>query len=197
MDDDVVPEPDCLELLVNDFDKNTVRAPLRFTPDKIPFYNDALTYNLSNPLRNIWNDIAGEKEFKSKYFHAVGITFEGPIMHRSLVEKIGFPEKKFFIYGDDTEYFIRASKAGADIVVVCDARLNRKLAAAPHERFNWKHYYFVRNIIAIDVLHGNIPVRFVRPFGYLIKWLMRCRNASQLKTTLKAFVDGYFYKSDN
>ena len=120
------------------------------------------------------------------------------MFHRSLVEKKGLPEKKFFIYGDDTEFFIRAEKAGYDIAIVRDARFDRKLEGfLSYGEFNWKYYYIIRNIIAIDVLHGNLAVRLLRPFAYLVSWLRRCKKAEDIKTTFKAFAHGYFYKSEN
>ena len=198
MDDDVVPKPDCLELLLDGFDENTIRTPLRLTVDGKPFMNDAISYNLKNPFRSIWNDVYSEKNLKDEITDAIGITFEGPLIHRSVIEKIGLPEKKFFIYGDDTEYFIRAWKAGFRIIVKRDALLQRKLEfQGDTSLFNWKTYYFVRNIIAIDVLHGNFLVRWLRPFGYLITWLMRCKKTSEIKTVFKGFKDSYFYKSGN
>jgi GT2 family glycosyltransferase len=129
---------------------------------------------------------------------AVGITFEGPLFHRSLVEKIGLPEKKIFIFGDDTEFFIRAWKTGWKIFVYRDAKLNRKLNPETDlTKFTWKTYYMIRNIIAIDVLHGNLAVRLIRPFGYLLRWLNRAKTPDDKKIVWKAFVDGYFYKSIN
>jgi GT2 family glycosyltransferase len=144
----VVPEKDCLEKLMFDYEINTIRSPLRYTPEGKPYFNDAISYNLSNPFRSIWNDILNEKHLEMSLIPAIGITFEGPVFHRSIVKKIGFPEKGFFIFGDDTEYFIRASKHHAKIVIVRDARLNRKLAVVPNNKnYGWKLFYMVRNII--------------------------------------------------
>lgn len=198
MDDDVVPDNHCLEILMDTEDPLIIRAPLRFTPVGIPFENDAISYNLSNPFRSIWNDLLSIELLKDSKISAVGITFEGPLFHRSLVEKIGLPEKKIFIFGDDTEFFIRASEAGWSSFVYRDAKLNRKLNPdSDPSNFTWKTYYMVRNIIAIDILHGNLAVRIIRPFGYLLKWLFRAKTSSDRKIVLKAFKDGYFYKSIN
>jgi len=197
MDDDVVPKSDCLELLFAGFDENTIRTPLRLTTGGEPFMNDAISYNLTNPFKSIWKDIYSQNNLNEEFTDAIGITFEGPLIHRSVLDKIGYPDKKFFIYGDDTEYFIRAWKAGFRIIVKRDAILQRKLDyQGDPSIFNWKTYYFIRNIIAIDVLHGNFSVRWLRPFGYLLTWLMRSRKVSDIKTVLKGFFDSYFYKSD-
>jgi GT2 family glycosyltransferase len=198
MDDDVEAASDCLEKLMDDPDENLIRTPLRYTTSGGPFFNDTITFNLSNPFKSIWNEIFSKKHLSLERIPATGITFEGPLIHRNIVEKIGYPEKKFFIYADDSEYFIRAAKAGAKIEIFRDARFNRKLDyKAPDKLFDWKTYYVIRNIIAIDVLHGSPIVRLIRPFGYLISWLKRSANIKDIKIVFKAFLDGYFYRSEN
>lgn len=197
MDDDVVPDINCLEILIKNDDINLIRAPLRYLPDGKPFFNDAIDYNLTNPFRSIWNDVYSAKDLDNEVVYAIGITFEGPLIHRSVIERTGFPEKDFFIYGDDTEYFIRAWKNGAKLAVFNKARLDRKLMPANSEKvFSWKHFYIVRNIIAIDVLHGSTAVRLIRPFGYLIRWLGRCRSLNNVLVVLKGFLAGYFFQSN-
>lgn len=198
MDDDVVPRPECLENLVNSIDKNRVVAPLRFSTDGTAYINDTLEFNLKNPFKNIWKRIITKDDLNQDMIKAIGITFEGPMFHRSLIEKIGLPEKKFFIYGDDSEYFIRADRAGFVSYINTNAKLDRMLPAPDlNLEFSWKNYYIIRNIIAIDVLHGCPPVRVLRPFAYLISWLGKANNKSDRQTVIKAFKDGYFYKSEN
>jgi GT2 family glycosyltransferase len=195
MDDDVVPAPNCLETLLSVKDNNLIRTPLRFSPNGEVFINDCINFNLTSPFKSIWVRIINNEDLKKEFIPAVGITFEGPIIHRSIVEKIGFPEKNFFIYADDSEYFIRANKAGAKIQVFTNAILNRKLDyIEPEKSFSWKHFYIIRNIIAIDRFHGNLPVKYLRPFAYLISWLLKCHNYQDVKTTFRAFIKGYFYK---
>ncbi len=198
MDDDVVPAANCLELLLDNYDSNIIRTPLRYAPSGKVFYNDCISFNLSNPFKSLWVRIINDDDLKKDKIKADGITFEGPIMHRSIIAKIGFPDKKFFIYGDDTEYFIRAVKAGAEIQVYKKAVLNRKLDfVVAEDNFTWKHQYIIRNVIAIDVLHAKPIVRILRPFAYLAKWLTHCKSISDLNVTVKAFLNGYFYQSEN
>ena len=198
MDDDVVPAPNCLEILLEKDDNNLVRVPLRYKPDGQPFYNDAIKYNLTNPFRKFWQGLISENHLKDKFISVEGITFEGPLFHRSVVERIGLPEKKFFIFGDDTEYFLRVKKFNIKIEICRDARLNRKLDVLPLKKIqSSKKFYFVRNLIAINVLHGSLSVRIFRPLIILIIWLFRIRSIADIKYTLKGFFHGYFYKSEN
>ena len=116
-------------------------------------------------------------------------------VHRSIIEKIGIPEPKFFIFADDTEYFLRASKSGAKIILFTKAKMQRKIDCVPFSRyFTWKHYYIIRNIIALDVLFGNLPVRLLRPLAYLAKWFLKAKSFKDKKIVLKAFKDAYFFK---
>jgi GT2 family glycosyltransferase len=198
MDDDVIPEPDCLEKLIGNFDDNTIRTPLRFTNEQKVFFNDTLEFNLTNPFKGIWKSIISDKDLNQEVIPAVGITFEGPVIPRKVIEKIGLPMHNFFIFADDSEYFIRAAKIKANIVIVKSAKLNRQLPVPDlTKEFSWKNYYIIRNIIAIDKMHGNFAVKFIRPFGYLIKWLFRAKTLSEIKTVFKSFFDGYFYKPSN
>ncbi len=198
MDDDVIPDNNCLENLLENINPKRIHTPLRYDVKGKPFYNDVKHFNLSNPFKSIWCGVINEKDLEQDYIACEGITFEGPLFHRSLIESTGLPEKKFFIYGDDTEYFIRAVKSGFKIFVVNNAKSVRKLPYIdPDKKFNWKHYYIIRNIIAIDILHGNLAVRVLRPWAYFFKWLGKVRKFDDFKITLKAFKDGYFYKSEN
>lgn len=198
MDDDVVPRPNCLEKLMNNRDEKSILAPLRYSKDGTPFINDTLKFNLSNPFKNIWERLLTEPDLVGETIKADGPTFEGPFFHRSLIDEIGLPEKKFFIYADDSEYMIRAKKEGFQPYIVINANIDRLLDVPDlNNEFSWKNYYIIRNIIAIDVMHGNIAVRVLRPFAYLLSWLRKANNSSDRKTVLKAFKDGYFYKSEN
>lgn len=196
MDDDVIPEPNCLEKLIQNLTIKRIHAPLRYSNENIPYLNDVKHFNLTNPFKSLWQGVLKNQDIATEYISAEGITFEGPIFHRSLIEKIGLPEKNFFIYGDDTDFFIRAKKFGYEIFIVKEAKSKRMLPVIDlHKKFDWKHYYIIRNIIAIDVMHGNLTVRILRPIGYFVKWLMRCQNIDNFKLAFKAFIDGYFYKS--
>lgn len=199
MDDDVAPANNCLEKLLDNSDKNIVRSPLRIAADGQVFFNEAIDYNLTNPFKSFWVEILSEKHLSEKYISAVGLTFEGPLFHRSLVEKIGFPVKKYFIYGDDTDYWLKAKKAGYRMLIFQDAKLFRKLPYITEDlkKYTWKHYYIIRNSIAHDVIHGNAGVRFIRPFWFMFKYFLQIRRLKDFKVWLKASIDGYFFKEED
>lgn len=198
MDDDVIPDEKCLEVLEKHIDKGKICVPLRRTKEGDIYYNDTLKINMTNPVKSIWTEVLNNKTPLNDEINAEGVTFEGPIFHRNLVEKIGLPEKKFFIYGDDTEYFVRSLKYGFIQYIIPDAKLFRQIPPPKDlKAFTWKTFYELRNIIAIDVLHGNFLVRLIRPFGYYIERLKHVKSFKEFRTITKALINGYFYSSDN
>ncbi len=199
MDDDVLPELDCLEKMWDYKKENIILAPLRYSPSGVPFVNsDTKIVNLTNPFKSIWTELLQKEDLVNELIQCDGITFEGPFLHRSTIDKIGFPEKNFFIYGDDTEYTIRAFKNGINSFIVINSRLNRRLEYSDlNNEFNWKHFYIIRNLIAIDKLNAGFLVKTLRPFGYLITWLFRVKTFKNKQVMFKGFLKGIFYKSDN
>mgnify|MGYP000187057357 CR=1 FL=1 len=193
MDDDVVPDFYCLENLLKSDSRYLIRTPLRFDSNNQPYLNDAVSYNFTNPVRSLWVELINDEVLKRDFIEAVGITFEGPLIHRTVIEKIGLPNQKFFIFADDTEFFVRANRAGFRSIIVTYSKLYRKIDL-PDDiyKFTWKTFYIIRNLIWLDRIFGNFFVKYIRPFGYLIIWLLRSKSLSDVRTVFKAFKSGYF-----
>ena len=82
--------------------------------------------------------------------------FNGTLVSKELVEKIGFPNKDFFIKGDEFDYQRRSIKAGAAVHTICKSlyyhpKLERIKARIFFKKFwgstesPWKEYYRARN----------------------------------------------------
>ncbi len=198
MDDDVVAASSALENLLKYASPDLVTVPKRIANNGSVFYNDTKKINFTNPFKSIWQEIVSEKDFDKELVFVDGMTLEGPLFHKSVYERIGFVEKDFFISADDTEYAIRMKKAGIRAAIVPSAIFYRQLPYPEDTgKYDWKTYYIIRNLIAMDVIHGNKYIRIIRPLGYFITWLMRCKNFNNIKTVFRAFKDGYFYESSN
>lgn len=191
MDDDVVPASNCLELLWHHRSKDTVLAPLRYTFEGDVFYNEIIKFNHTSLTKSFWEVVTNEEILQKDLAYVQGLTFEGAFFHRSLIEKIGLPDKRIFIYSDDTDYSIRAYRAGFKLALVPKARMDRLLPFKFHEQIHTpKRYYIVRNQMLMDRFYGNWLVRNFRPWIYLAKWLFgRSCSWADVKFTLRAFVD--------
>jgi len=203
MDDDVSAENNCLERLLSYGN----RQALILQPVRVFQHNDyvdlpAKEFDFSNLFRfgpykkKSWKDLYPTIDSLPDTLVCSDIAFEGALIHRDLVTKIGFPEKGFFICWDDTEYGLRARRY-TQILLVSSARLFRH---NPREIqsvrcFNWKSYYALRNMTYIDRIYGqNVLVRHFRPLLHAGLSLMRsllCLRWAELGMKAKAFYDGY------
>lgn len=206
MDDDVFPQEDCLEHLLNEVDKPDVGilAPRRMLDGHV-FTHEFSRFNFDNPFASLHGDKLAKRDIRSTT-EIVGCDFEGPFINRKVVEKIGLPNKDLFIFCDDTDYCLRAHLAGFKLYYVPQALMDKHLFfsndnwTTRNQKKKWKRYYQVRNEAYLNHHYGlNWGVRHLRSFigvlGYYIPALlsMPFTNAwsmTDLKTLWKAYKDG-------
>ncbi|WP_134764589.1 glycosyltransferase [Nocardioides sp. 1609] len=118
MDDDAVPEPDCLALLLE-------RTDLDFWGPAVVAEQDparlCFPIRLPGGTRVVHRMAEVEAAARDGLIPGVVIPFNGVLVTRELVERIGVPRAEFFIWGDDVEYLWRAERAGARIATVVEA----------------------------------------------------------------------------
>lgn len=178
MDDDVYPEPDCIEnLLKQDDGKTGILCPLRKQQGKI-FLAEIKKFNLTNPFKSLHiNSVTLDDVNNSETVSIEGITFEGPLIKREVVKKIGLPNKELFLLYDDSDYGYRAILAGYQIKLATRATLNKELFFANDDRVTqvqkgkWKLYYHIRNTVHFNRQYGkNWWVRHLRPIAVWMEY---------------------------
>lgn len=178
MDDDVYPEPDCLEnLLKQDGEKVGILCPLRKWEGQV-FVSEVRRFNLSNPFKSLHVYSLKLEDIKGKEYVTIeGIAFEGPLIKREVVRQIGLPNKDLFLLYDDSDYGYRAVLAGYQIRLVTKAVLNKELFFADDDRVakiqkgKWKLYYHIRNTVFFNKKYGkNIGVSSFRSLGVLFQY---------------------------
>jgi GT2 family glycosyltransferase len=133
------------------------------------------------------------------------LPFLGFLVHRNLVELIGFPDSGFFIAADDVEYCIRAKRAGAQIIVAGKSHIEHPKSRPYKIRLlgytltalelpPWKRYYDTRNRLLIARRHygmklytQTIPGSLARMLAALLK---EPRKLAQLRAFSAGFIDG-------
>ena len=151
MDDDGRAAPDCLEKLLAHARPNSVMVPVQQD-------SSGRLYGISEWRNNLFEVtdriVEGKQPVSGKFTFA----FVGPLIARTIVEKVGLPNKDFFIWFDDHEYALRIqTKTDAEIVVVPDAIFFHDFGGKKREvsflgrrslravQPAWKGYYGVRN----------------------------------------------------
>jgi rhamnopyranosyl-N-acetylglucosaminyl-diphospho-decaprenol beta-1,3/1,4-galactofuranosyltransferase len=154
MDDDGLPEPDCLKLLL-DHDGYDFWGPAVLAEQD----QSRLCFPIRLPGRAKVVHRMAEVGLAARdgVIADVVIPFNGVLVTRELVGRIGTPREEFFIWGDDVEYLWRAQKAGARTATVVAAHvmhpatddLGTPMAFGRttynHSPSDLKHYCMARN----------------------------------------------------
>ncbi|WP_194726674.1 glycosyltransferase family 2 protein [Noviherbaspirillum malthae] len=138
-DDDVCPQPDCLSELIRYRGVSECLHP-RIVLLNNDYFKWEQTFDLTTLGRTHTDDISFQNE-KEIAFTNVGC-FEGMLVSRRIVEKIGLPNAEYFISDDDTLFGLKAS-AHTNVAYVKAAKMNKLLSIAPVSP--WKSYFIVRN----------------------------------------------------
>jgi GT2 family glycosyltransferase len=164
MDDDVVPAPDCLGVLLS-YDEDCLMAVREDSRGNLAEYA-ATRFDLDHPwvTKPKTASIVTTYPTRAAMPETVpleNVAFEGFLIRRRVVDAIGFPDDSFFIFYDDCDYAIRARRAGFRILAVRDAVLVRQLDFdQQHDLAGWKGYYMYRNLFAVHFRYGgNLAVR--------------------------------------
>ena len=158
MDDDARPEPKAFEHLMScSIDHRTVYGSVAVEHEKG-------SLKLCWPVLAINNGVKKIVDCPEKIHNLQqvdNIPFLGFFIHRDLVESIGYPDRGFFIYGDDVEYSERAKKYGAKMVLIKSSKIRHPLSdskifnlkyisVAYRQLSPWKTYYDVRNKLFVS-----------------------------------------------
>lgn len=181
MDDDCMPDFDCLENLLKVKGAGIVQ-PTRYNPDGTCAELSPVTYNLTNPFYlnpkrksvidcqdNLQNDSTIELH---------GVPFEGPLISKKVVKDVGFPNSDFFIFYDDLDFSLRTRKLGYKIVCTNEARATRLLINnQSNDLKSWKGYFMLRNLFYIHKVYGENKFVKFKPYaltlGYILLSLLK------------------------
>lgn len=175
MDDDVFPRENCLEEALECTDQRTgIVCPKRIMNGKT-FISESETLNLSNIFQWRYGKVLSCKAANGRIpIDLQSMTFEGPLIRREVVDKIGLPNRELFILFDDTDYSYRTHLAGFRILysplAVIDKHFFKQTKTAD-ELFlanKWKMWYDIRNASYFAKQYGkNWLYRTIGEFPFL------------------------------
>lgn len=164
MDDDVVPAPDCLSVLMA-VDEDCLLSVREDTEGHL-VEKAATRFDLRNPLAikpktGMVETDYGTREAMPELVEVENVPFEGFLVRRTVVDEIGLPDPAYFIFYDDVDFALRARRTGRRIWAVRDAVLVRQLPFdQQHDLAGWKGYYMYRNLFVVHLRYGeNVAVR--------------------------------------
>ncbi len=140
MDDDGYPKEDALENLLAADD-----GCLRLLNCAVIDKTDKKTF--------VWKtqQYKSLDEVDCKIIHGIGHPFNGTLLHRRIIERVGVPKPKYFLWGDETEYYYRIVKSNdIPVCTVADSIHYHPATAFSIKndwdyKSGWKMYYYIRN----------------------------------------------------
>ena len=140
MDDDGFPKEDALENL------------LKYEGHERSLLNCAVI-NKTDKRSFVWKtgDFATIEDVDIDVIEGIGHPFNGTLLHRSIVERVGVPKSSLFLWGDETEYYYRIVKKNRYPVKTISSSIHYHPPAAFtykndwEFRSSWKMYFYVRN----------------------------------------------------
>ena len=198
MDDDLVPNQNCLEEMLKLKHEGIVQ-PVRFNLDGECAELAACSYNLKTvfPIQPKGRTIANvvKNEGFSGSLEIETIPFEGPLISKSVVDAIGFPDARFFIFDDDLEYALKTRKAGFKIITNLNAKATRLLVNNQgDDLLSWKGYFMLRNLFYIFRTYGETARVRNKPLFIALGYAAKCAlsfNFKQVSVVFNAFKDSF------
>lgn len=140
MDDDGYPKEDALEKI------------LEPETDLLCLRNCAVI-NKEDKKTFVWktknyltiDDVTG------KLIEGIGHPFNGTLIHRNIVARVGVPKPSLFLWGDESEYYCRITKKNnIPVYTIADSIHYHPAAAFCYKqdwdyKSCWKMYYYIRN----------------------------------------------------
>lgn len=141
MDDDGFPKNDALENLLEDN-----------ANQKLCLRNCAVI-NKEDKNSFVWKtgNYAGINEVNEQIIHNFAHPFNGTLLTKEIIKKVGLPRKELFIWGDETEYYHRIiSQHKIPFYTKVNSVHYHPASAYSYKNdwdfsSNWKMYYYVRN----------------------------------------------------
>lgn len=168
VDDDVVPAPDCLAVLMAQ-DEDCVMSVREDTAGRL-VEKAATRFDLRNPLAIKPKTAMVETDYGTRAamperVELHNVAFEGFLFRRGVVDAIGLPDPSYFIFYDDVDFALRARRAGFRIWGIRDAVLVRQLDFDQQDSLvGWKGFYMFRNLFVVHFRYGeNVLVR-LKPY---------------------------------
>ena len=179
LDDDNLPEENALEILLQHWDqiegKNLKKALFCLRTDRKPhvkiaqgentnryylvpdnFLGFSLTRIFYNQFLKFQDQFKKPAAFKN-HVKIPYVPYGGLLMHKTMIDKIGYPDERFFLYVDDSEYTYRITESGGTIWLIPKSRITdvdqsqginyqKKLfASSLLDQWNFRIYYHIRN----------------------------------------------------
>ncbi len=184
MDDDVVPLPEALEYQIK-----FLNISQCITPSKKATDGEYLEWWGWLNLKNLREEQIPDNNIKGDYAEVNITCFEGALISRDIVSKIGFPNPEFFIYGDDVVYGYKASQYTKCIHLLKPTFVKKIKKKNFHKRFG-KYYPFASHFLSYYLMRNYLlkayEIKKITPDKINMKFIYLYHFYYYIKQMIKA-----------
>ena len=165
MDDDGYPKEDALEMLLEGDDEELC-------------LRNCSVINKEDKKSFVWKTgkHASINDVQDTVIKNVAHPFNGTLLHRKIIERVGFPNANLFLWGDETEYFYRIIRKNKIPYYTKANSIHYHPASAYSYKndwnftSNWKMYFYVRNrfFILKSKFSKSVPVALIMYMCFLV-----------------------------
>ncbi len=163
MDDDGYPKEDALENLLKADDGNLrlLNCAVINKEDKKSFVWKTQQYKTLD-------------EVDVNIIEGIGHPFNGTLLNRRIVERVGVPKTKLFLWGDETEYYYRITKTNQiPVCTVADSiHYHPATAFSVKQEWDytqgWKMYYYIRNRFHVHQAKFSNKILALVHYGFFL-----------------------------
>jgi len=208
-DDDAYPDINSIDYFMKEKDVSTADAYMSavfYPSNKISPMNMPGYFPFKNLKQAIKTILKGNNGFhidinlynQDKEIDIDFASFVGLFVSKKVIEKLGFPKKDFFIYGDDLEYTIRITKNKFKIKFDPKLKFFHDCETLHEEKRKiykpiWKAYFTYRNgIIIYEMLSGKMfPLVMInKTLSWFFNGLYYKNKKIYYEILIKALKDG-------
>lgn len=177
MDDDVEAVPDALSTLLEFCPVSEFIHPRRLTDRGDPFPWEGVLDPTSGSKKSFPSDISFEN---GRTWIPVNYgCFEGALISRRVVERIGFPDKRFFMMGDDQIYGYQASLY-TNVIYINKVCFRRRLPFSAEMTESKAYISFRNRFLTYELLASSALPMSRGAFWFqnllLVAWYIRAMN---------------------
>ena len=158
LNNDTVIDCKMIEMLLSKADSNTVVVPKMYyfdvegKKDILWYAGGLLKFKSSDGIH-----IGSKQQDSEKFSIEKEVTFATGccmMLHKKVIEQVGFLREEYFMYCEDTDYSIRLNKSDIKIRYIPDAKLWHKVSSSSGgEMSKFIVYYVVRNKIYCAIIN--------------------------------------------
>lgn len=193
MDDDAMPHPTALEEIMQHATPEHIYGSLAVNRQDTAWATTLLAANKTVHLKNQIPELA---EVQS-------LPFLGFLTSKEIYQNIGLPDDSYFIAADDTEYCMRAQRAGHKVFICGRSQIEHPKS----ERYEshilgkkinylnlvpWKRYYDTRNRLLIAKKYYGFKLYTQTIPSLIFRLIIALRSEKNRLKQLKAFFAGFY-----